>query len=151
MSRHKTRPEDIRNPDRYFKRLMAMEYRKEKKAANRYHTMFASLDELAEAEAEGRKGISELLAVDDDIYAEFVNNKYDSATDWINQINDSRLREALQKLSLYQRNLVFLRFCKIDPAGAAVAGVGAVNGGHRQRDEERRGGVRDHFRDTGFD
>jgi RNA polymerase sigma factor (sigma-70 family) len=90
---------------------MAMEYRKEKKAANRYHTMFASLDELAEAEAEGRKGISELLAVDD-IYAEFVNNKYDSATDWINQINDSRLREALQKLSLYQRNLVFLRFCK---------------------------------------
>ena len=62
--------------------------------------------ELAEAEAEGRKGISELLAVDDDIYAEFVNNKYDSATDWINQINDSRLREALQKLSLYQRNLV---------------------------------------------
>ncbi len=74
MSRHKTRPEDIRNPDRYFKRLMAMEYRKEKKAANRYHTMFASLDELAEAEAEGRKGISELLAVDDDIYAEFVNN-----------------------------------------------------------------------------
>jgi RNA polymerase sigma factor (sigma-70 family) len=91
---------------------MAMEYRKEKKAANRYHTMFASLDELAEAEAEGRTGISELLAVDDDIYAEFVNNKYDSATDWINQINDSRLREALQKLSLYQRNLVFLRFCK---------------------------------------
>ena len=112
MSRHKTRPEDIRNPDRYYKRLMAMEYRKEKKAANRYHTMFASLDELAEAEAEGRKGISELLAVDDDIYAEFVNNKYDSATDWINQINDSRLREALQKLSLYQRNLVSLRFCK---------------------------------------
>ena len=39
----------------------------------------------------------------------------------------------------------------VDPAGAAVAGVGAVNGGHGQRDEERCGGVRDHFRDTGFD
>ena len=81
MSRHKTRPEDIRNPDRYFKRLMAMEYWKEKKAAKRYHTMFTSLDELAEAEAEGRKGIGELLAVDNDIYAEIVNKKCDSATD----------------------------------------------------------------------
>ena len=111
MSRHKTRPEDIRNPDRYFKRLMAMEYRKEKKAANRYHTMFASLDELAEAEAEGRIGIGKLLTADN-IYAELVNEKCSSATDWINQINDSRLREALQKLSIYQKNLIFLRFCK---------------------------------------
>jgi RNA polymerase sigma factor (sigma-70 family) len=74
--------------------------------------MFTSLDELAEAEAEGRKGISELLAVDNDIYAEIVNKKCDSATDWINQINDLRLREALQRLSRYQRNLIFLRFCK---------------------------------------
>ena len=112
MSRHKTRPEDIRNPDRYFKRLMAMEYRKEKKAAKRYHAMFASLDELVEAEAEGRKGVSERLAVDSDIYAELANKKYNSATDWINQINDFRLREAMQKLSCYQRNLIFLRFCK---------------------------------------
>lgn len=112
MSRHKTRPEDIRNPDRYFKRLMAMEYRKEKKAAKRYHAMFASLDELVEAEAEGRKGVSERLAVDSDIYAELANKKYKSATDWINQINDFRLREAMQKLSCYQRNLIFLRFCK---------------------------------------
>ena len=112
MSRHKTRPEDIRNPDRYFKRLMSMEYRKEKKAAKRYHAMFASLDELVEAEAEGRKGVSERLAVDSDIYAELANKKYNSATDWINQINDFRLREAMQKLSCYQRNLIFLRFCK---------------------------------------
>ena len=112
MSRHKTRPEDIRNPDRYFKRLMAMEYRKEKKAAKWYHAMFASLDELVEAEAEGRKGVSERLAVDSDIYAELANKKYNSATDWINQINDFRLREAMQKLSCYQRNLIFLRFCK---------------------------------------
>ena len=39
----------------------------------------------------------------------------------------------------------------IDPAGAAVVGVGAVNRSHRQRDEERRGGVSYHFRDAGFD
>jgi RNA polymerase sigma factor (sigma-70 family) len=91
---------------------MAMEYRKEKKAAKRYHAMFASLDELVEAEAEGRKGVSERLAVDSDIYAELANKKYNSATDWINQINDFRLREAMQKLSCYQRNLIFLRFCK---------------------------------------
>jgi DNA-directed RNA polymerase specialized sigma subunit len=91
---------------------MAMEYRKEKKAAKRYHAMFASLDELVEAEAEGRKGVSERLAVDSDIYAELANKKYNSATDWINQINDFRLREAMQKLSCYQRNLIFLGFCK---------------------------------------
>ena len=74
--------------------------------------MFASPDELVEAEAEGRKGVSERLAVDSDIYAELANKKYNSATDWINQINDFRLREAMQKLSCYQRNLIFLRFCK---------------------------------------
>ena len=39
----------------------------------------------------------------------------------------------------------------VNPAGAAVVGIGAVNGGHGQRDEERRGSVRDHFRDAGFD
>ena len=39
----------------------------------------------------------------------------------------------------------------VDPAGAAVAGVAAVNGGHRQGDEERCGSIRDHFRDAGFD
>jgi DNA-directed RNA polymerase specialized sigma subunit len=112
MSKRRTRPEDIRNPERYFKRFMAIEYRKEKKAANRYQAMFDSLDELAEAELEGRRSVGDLLSVDDSIYTDLMIKKCDTVTDWITQIEDNRLREAMQKLSRYQRNLIFLRFCK---------------------------------------
>ena len=75
MSKRRTRPEDIRNPERYFKRFMAIEYRKEKKAANRYQAMFDSLDELAEAELEGRRSVGDLLSVDDSIYTDLMIKK----------------------------------------------------------------------------
>ena len=38
----------------------------------------------------------------------------------------------------------------VDPAGAAVGGVGAVDGGHGDGYQERIGGGNDHFRDFGF-
>ena len=38
----------------------------------------------------------------------------------------------------------------INPAGAAVGGVGAVHGGHGDGYQERVGGGNDHFRDFGF-
>ena len=74
--------------------------------------MFDSLDELAEAELEGRRSVGDLLSVDDSIYTDLMIKKCNTVTDWITQIEDNRLREAMQKLSRYQRNLIFLRFCK---------------------------------------
>ena len=38
----------------------------------------------------------------------------------------------------------------VDPAGAAVSSVAAVNGGHGDADEERIAGAGDHFRNQGF-
>lgn len=55
MSRRRTKAEDIKNPEHYFNRYIAMEIRHDQEAQNAYDNMFASLDELLSG---GENGIS---------------------------------------------------------------------------------------------
>ena len=56
MSKHKTKPEDIRDPDKYFNSFVATEVQRSKEATKDYYKMFDSLDQIVEDELDGHRG-----------------------------------------------------------------------------------------------
>lgn len=55
MTRRKTKPEEIRNPDHYFKKYIAMEIKHDQIETDEYHRMFLSTDAILEG---GEDGVS---------------------------------------------------------------------------------------------
>ena len=111
MSRRKTKPEEIRNPEHYFKRYMAMEVLHDKEATTEYYEMFISMDEMLDQETKG-VGRKKLLQIAVNEHGELfeTENRCENVEDWLNKINNKSLHAALLKLTYKQQIILFLRY-----------------------------------------
>lgn len=111
MSRRKTKADDIKHPEHYFNRYIAMEVRHDREAQNTYHNMFDSLDELL---AGGEKGLNQTARK----LLETRNGERDledmlcstSLLAWIDYIDNPKLHEGICSLTKDQQIFITLRF-----------------------------------------
>lgn len=111
MSRRKTNPEDIRNPEHYFNRMVALEAERDRIADSEYQKRNASLEAMIEGGDEGpSKESAMLLAVntDDSEYDRYIEAS--SFLGWIETIKNPTLYAAVKTLSTENQILLTYRF-----------------------------------------
>ena len=91
MSRKKTKPEDIQNPEHYFNRYIAKETQSDLRDTKEYYVFFDSLDALAEEGNLERR----LASSAEDTFEQHMENT--SFYAWIDQIEDERLHAIAEK------------------------------------------------------
>ena len=107
MSRRKTKPEEIRYPEHYFNRMIALEVKREQVATAEYHAHCPSLEAMIEGGDEGpsRESLM-LLATNTD------GSEYDrylesiSFLGWIETIKNPTLYKAVQTLSMEDQHIL---------------------------------------------
>ena len=110
MSRRKTKAEEIRNPEHYFNKYIAMEIRKDKEKDDEYYEMFDSLEELTDS---GRRTSHEklmLVAVnvdDGELEAALCES---TLFGWIDYIENPTLHKAIRVLPDEDKFFLTLRF-----------------------------------------
>ena len=111
MSRRKTRPGEIQDPERYFHRMIALERKREREADQEYQDRFPSLEAILEGgDAGPRRGSSTLLITNED-GREY--DRYITESDflgWIEAIENQTLFEAVKSLSPEDQTLLTYRF-----------------------------------------
>lgn len=118
MSRHRTKPEDIRKPEHYFNSYIAKEVKREQVATTEYYGFFDSLDEafpygLGDVEKGSQPESFEQDLAGSSLFA------------WIDQIEDGSLFAAVQSLTERQKVLLSLRyqFCLSQKDISLVMGI----------------------------
>ena len=98
MSRRKTKANEIRNPEHYFNKYIAMEIRKDREKEEEYYEMFDSLDGLTGATTEIKHDKLMLLAMNVD-GSELDNALAESTLfGWIDCIENPTLHKAIRLL-----------------------------------------------------
>lgn len=126
MSRRKTKPEEIRNPEHYFKKYIAMETKHDQQVTEDYRKLFVSMDAILEGGDEGiSRDILLKLSINEngELFEETQNPK--TATAWILQMQNRSLRRAMESLSAKQQEVLFIRYYqkKSQKAAADILGV----------------------------
>ena len=110
MSRRRTKKEDIRNPENYFNRYIALEVKHDLEEQNEYYEMFESLDKLQE-NLERTRGDAQLyLAVNTDGSDLEKALSERSVLAWIDYIDNPLLFKAIKELSIRDQYLISLRY-----------------------------------------
>lgn len=104
MSRRKTKPENIQNPEHYFNRYIAKETLSDLRDTKEYYDFFDSLDALAEEGNLERR----LASSAEDTFEQHMENA--SFYAWIDQIEDERLHAIIRALPEKQKKLLTLRY-----------------------------------------
>lgn len=137
MSRRRTKAEDIKNPEHYFNRYVAMEIRHDQEAQSAYDNMFDSLDELLSGGENGlSKNASKLLEANSgerDLEEMLCNT---SLLAWIDYIDNPRLYEGIRSLTKNQQIFVTLRF-RLCYTQEEIAGVYRITQQNASRREDR--------------
>lgn len=111
MSKRRTKAEDIKNPEHYFNRYIAMEIRHDQEVQKAYNNRFDSLDELLTGGENGlSKTASKLLEANSgerDLEEMLCNT---SLLAWIDYIDNPRLYEGVRSLTKNQQIFITLRF-----------------------------------------
>lgn len=111
MSRRKTKPEEIIDSERHFNKYVAMEVKHDLQETHDYYTLFSSLDQIIEAEENGNTGKKERDSVLEDHRGNIPSKtQFRTADEWMEQMENEALYQALHKLSLRQRSILFLRY-----------------------------------------
>ena len=114
MSKHKTKPEDIRDPERYFNSFVATEVRRSTEATQDYYEMFDSLDQIIEDEFEGHRGqYTQALAVEDPCETLENLQRCETPSEWMDLMQSEALLKAFRRLSEEHQSILFLRFYKL--------------------------------------
>lgn len=126
MSKRRTNPEDIRNPEHYFNSYIAKEARREQEASVEYYSFFDSLTEAFPhgLDAPGRgKQVRTVCCLENDPFEHEAAETY--LLGWIDQIEDQRLYTAISGLTERQKILLSLRYqrCLSQKDVALVMGV----------------------------
>lgn len=111
MSRRRTNPEDIKNPEHYFNSYIAKETRREQEAAAEYYEFFDSLTEAFPygLDVPGRgKQLLAVCCMENDPFEHEASET--SLLGWIDQIEDRRLYTAINGLTERQKILLSLRY-----------------------------------------
>lgn len=111
MSRRKTKPEDIRNPEHYFNRMIALEVQRDKEENEEYQKRFPSLEAMLEGGEAGPSSDTVMLLVSNESNDEFERHMADSTfLGWIDTVKNPILHSALQSLSDDDKALITLRY-----------------------------------------
>ena len=111
MSRRRTKAEDIRNPEHYFKRYIACERKKEQEEDTEYYNLHESLDSMVERASAGYDHSSYRL-----FSVNLENEEIEDALakrnlfGWIDQIENPQLHKAVSNLSTEKKTLLTLRY-----------------------------------------
>lgn len=111
MSRRKTNPEDIRDPEHYFNRMVALESKRDRIADSKYQEVNASLEAMLEGGDEGPSKESAMLLatnIDDSEYERYIEET--SFLGWIESFKNPTLYAAVKTLSLEEQQLLTYRF-----------------------------------------
>ena len=111
MSRRRTRPEEIKNKNNYFKRYVAKESLHDRISQNDYESMNVSFEQTLESK--DRVVNSErllMLAVNEsgELFDAFLSES--SVQSWLECISDPELYKALKQLTEIQQNILYLRY-----------------------------------------
>ncbi len=111
MSRRKTKPEEIRNPEHYFNKYIAMEVKKDQETQQEYNDFFCSLEEKLEGGEAGQgKNFAMLLSINVG-NAELERSLADSSLlAWIDYIENQMLHRAIKQLPREHQILLTLRY-----------------------------------------
>lgn len=120
MSRKKTKPEDIKNPEHYFNRYIAKETQSDLRATKEYYNFFDSLDALAEEGDLERR----LASSGEDTFEQNMEDM--SFFAWIDQIENKALHRAILDCTLEDRKIMTLRY-KFELSQGETARIMTVN------------------------
>ena len=111
MSRRRTKAEEIRNPEHYFKRYIACERKREQDEDTEYYNLHESLDSMVERASAGYDHSSYRL-----FSVNLENEEIEDALakrnlfGWIDQIENPQLHKAVSNLSTEKKTLLTLRY-----------------------------------------
>ena len=136
MSRRKTKPEEIRNPEHYFNRYIAMEVQHDLIADAEYHKRCASLEELLTGDGEHTSHASLMLMAvneNDELFDQYISDR--SFLGWIEVIENQTLYAAIKSLSVEDQTLLTYRFkmCLSQDLTAEFMQVPQTNISYRER------------------
>ena len=137
MSKRRTKATDIRNPENYFNRFIALEVKRDKEQQKAYYNAFDSLDEVLDG---GSKGVSSETLMHfatnrgGEDFDRYMSDTYPLA--WLDVIENPTLAEAVKALSREDKWLLTLRF-KYDLSQAETAEILQVVQSSVSRQENR--------------
>ena len=111
MSRRKTKPEEIRNPEHYFRRYIAMEVQHDLNEDAEYHKRCASLEELLTGDGEHTSHEKLMLMAvneNDELFDQYISDR--SFLGWIEVIENQTLYAAIKSLSIEDQTLITYRY-----------------------------------------
>lgn len=110
MSRRKTQPEDIRNPEHYFNKYIAKEVLHDSGQAAHYHEKHHSLEAilLGEDPLVSRKKLLSLTFSEEGYLLR--DREYRSVKDWLADIENQALFHALSSLNSRQQLILLYRY-----------------------------------------
>ena len=150
MSRRKTNPEDIRDPEHYFNRMVALESKRERIADSMYQEVNASLEAMLEGGNEGpSKESAMLLAVnaDDSEYDRYIEET--SFLGWIEAFKNPTLYAAVQALSQEDQQLLTYRFKECLTVRETAEIMGTTKSAVDRRTEKIKKFILDFFKKAG--
>ena len=113
MSKHKTKPEEIRDPERYFNSFVATEARRSAEAPHHYYNMFDSLDHIIEDELDGRRALYAMALAKEDQCMNLEDLQHcETPSEWMELMKSEALLKAFRRLSKEHQSILFLRFYK---------------------------------------
>lgn len=110
MSRRKTKAKEIRNPEHYFNKYIAMEIRKDREKEDEYYERFDSLEGLTGSTNEMKHDKLMLLAVNVDGSELEAALAESTLFGWIEMIENPDLYKVISGLSHQQKELLTWRY-----------------------------------------
>ena len=110
MSRRKTKPDEIRNPEHYFNKYIAKEVLHDNMQTEGYQEMHRSLETilLGEDPFVSSKSLLSITYSDDTHLLR--SHEYNSVADWLADIEDAGLFHALSMLNYRQQLILLYRY-----------------------------------------
>lgn len=110
MSRRRTKPEEIRNPEHYFNRYIAKEVKRDQQEADDYHVINKSFEAILMGEDPdiSRRKLLRIAANEDEYLIS--RREHSSVEDWLIDIENPTLHKALSKLTERQQLILLYRY-----------------------------------------
>ena len=110
MPRRKTKPDEIRNPEHYFNKYIAKEVLHDNMRTGGYQEMHRSLETILLGEDPFVSSKSLLsITYSDDAHL-LRSHEYNSVADWLEDIEDAELFQALSMLNYRQQLILLYRY-----------------------------------------
>ncbi len=147
MSRRKTRAEDIRNPEHYFNRMVALEHLRDEQDTAKYIKQFPSLEAMIESGNEGPGHNSVMLLAVNENGEEFDRYiTHASMLGWFEVIDNETLYQAISSLSYEDKLLLTFRYQMNLSQAESAALLGITQSQVSRRESKLKKHLREFFK-----